>query len=247
MTQETLDKIVREYLIEAGYSTDHKYFRFLQIAISALREMNLDVSGVPKELHLDIDKTTNSVPLPDDFITHTKIGVCYNGYIHSIGFNNNICLPSNYDSCNTTNDENESEDISSGLISSTRIRNGEAIGGIYGQGVGYSIAYYKIDYSNSLILIKSTVQLDSVYLSYIADPSLIDGDYMVHPYDIEAIKSFIYWKDIQHNKNIGMREKIEAKNEWLRNKMNAKVRHKSFTLDEAKQVIRRSNKQAPKF
>lgn len=245
MHSQPLDQIVREYLIESGYSTEHKYARFLQIAISGLRELSMDVSGVPKAVHLDIDKSTYTVPLPDDFITHTKIGACSNGNIIYMGFNNNICLPESYDGCTTTTEGTDTVTLLDS--SSTNVRNGESIGGRYGLGGGHSFAYYKFDYHNNLILISTGMDLDSIYLEYISDPAIVNGDYVVHPYDVESLKSFIYWKDIQRNKSINGGEKEMAKFEWLRNKMNCRQRHSSFTIQEAYQTIRKANKQAPKF
>jgi hypothetical protein len=247
MIGQPLDEVVREYLIESGYSTEHKYARFLQIAISGLRELNMDASGVAKAVELTFDSTTSSVAIPDDFITHTKIGICCGGHIQYMGFNNNICLPSDYSSCATTTTNNGSDSLAIVGDFGTKTRNSEEMGRSYGLGGGYSFAEYKFDYPNGLILIKSHLLIDTVYMEYIADPSLVNGDYMIHPYDTEAIKAFIYWKDIQRNKNINGREKESAKMEWLRNKILVRQRHASFTLEEAKQVIRKANKQAPKF
>jgi len=53
MANMTLDQTVREYLIENQYP-EHRYIQALQFGISCLRELNLDVTGVPVSVDLSV-------------------------------------------------------------------------------------------------------------------------------------------------------------------------------------------------
>lgn len=242
----TLDKIVREYLIESGSMSEHKYARMLQIAISGLRELNMDVSGIPKTVYLDLDFSTYSVNLPEDFISHVFIGFCENGRMVSFGKNDAICTGNTYDDCgnllisyqNTGNAVLEIDGI---------YRNGEFIGGIFGLGGGNNAnGYYKIDINSGRIFF-SNINQSEILLEYLGSPQKINGEHVIHEYEAEAIKAWMYWKEIYRDKNIAVSQKEAAKQEYIRNKGLAQRRRSSFTIEEALQSIRRGNKQSPKM
>ena len=249
-----LDEIVREYLIGAGDVTEHRYARLLTIAIKGLSQLHLDVSGVSKRVKLVLSDI-NTANLPNDYISFTKIGICgSDGNIHTLGWNPNMCLPSIYDDCgNLTNPTSETTEVDSatGPIfipwEGGLTRNGEALGRIYGLGGGNNrYGYYKIDEVNKIIAFQS-LSATEVWLEYLGNLSDVDGNYEVHVYDTEALEAWIYWKDIEKNRTYGAGEKETARRSWKRERDIAQRRHSSFTLDQAKQVGRKANKQSPKF
>lgn len=94
----TLDEVVREYLIESG-DAEAKRFRFQQMGISCLREMNMDFSGSPSVITLPISDL-DTVVLPKDFVSLTKIGVCdFNGNIVQLGENMDMKLMGEKNQC----------------------------------------------------------------------------------------------------------------------------------------------------
>ena len=94
----TLDEVVREYLIESGDS-EAKRFRFQQMGISCMREMNMDFSGSPSVVTLPISDL-DTVVLPKDFVSLTKIGVCdFNGNIVQLGSNEDMKLMGQKNDC----------------------------------------------------------------------------------------------------------------------------------------------------
>ena len=87
----TLDQVVREFLIE-NELPEHKYFQSLQFGISCLRELNLDVTGVPVIVELPVSDS-DTVDLPVDYINYISLGFCDDaGYFRELGKNNKICL-----------------------------------------------------------------------------------------------------------------------------------------------------------
>lgn len=81
-----LDEVVREYLIESG-QPEAKRFRYQQMGIACMREMNMDFSGSPTVVTLPISDI-DTVVLPKDYVKYTKIGVCdFNGNIVQLGEN----------------------------------------------------------------------------------------------------------------------------------------------------------------
>lgn len=94
----TLDEVVREYLIESG-EPEAKRFRFQQMGIACLREMNMDFSGTPSVVTLPINDL-DSVVLPKDYVKYTKIGICdYNGNIVQLGLNEDMKLMGEKNDC----------------------------------------------------------------------------------------------------------------------------------------------------
>jgi len=243
-----LSAIVREYLVESGSTTLHKFPRLLQIAISGVREMNMDVDGVPKSVFIPINTDNFTVPLPDDYLTYSKVAFCgKDGNIHSLGYNGNMCLPRHRSDCGDPIRDNTQDLQLSGNNWNTYeggfYRNGEILGRVFGIGGGNNAnGFYRFDDENRFIALQNIPSgATELWLEYLGDQTLVDGDHAVHPYSIEAVKAWMYWKDIQRNRTFGPSEKREAKTEWIRNKNLARRRFSSFTLDEALQAIRRSN------
>src|SRR3990172_2031586 len=86
-TDIRLDDIVNGYMIETGHQTNHHYARYLHLAIQGLKELNMDVSGMPVTVLLELNDN-NTLNLPTDYIKYVKIGlVGSDGNVHSFGLN----------------------------------------------------------------------------------------------------------------------------------------------------------------
>ena len=93
-----LSEIVEEKLIEMGEGQSNKFSRFYQFGLSFLRQKNLTTTGFPKIIELTIS-SVDTAPLPLDYLQYTRIGLCVNGIIYSLGRNENLCLNPLFDSC----------------------------------------------------------------------------------------------------------------------------------------------------
>ena len=247
----TLDQLVRSYMMRTGASTEHKYPVLLDIAIDGLRELHLDVSGIPKSVALTLDTTTYTCNLPDDYMNYTFIGFLdAGGNLIPLGLNNRQALRRQYDDCGDSTVS--AGDISTGtgpMDNESHTRNGESIGKFFGKGGGTNAyGYYRVDREYKVIAFQSlNSSISQIWLEYIADPTIITSDIDIHPFDIVAMRSWMAFQEIVYNKKVSASQKEYARLEWVREKGRASRRHNSPTMDEVLQSFRKGNKQAPRF
>ena len=74
----TIDSVIKEFLSGRGDTSKHGYTRFLQMAISGLKEMNYDVSGMPSYLNVSLGEDA-VIPIPPDCINVIGIHFNYGG------------------------------------------------------------------------------------------------------------------------------------------------------------------------
>src|SRR3989337_2224850 len=87
-----LDSLIREYTLELGQSSPHQYLRFLQYGIATLRDLWLDVNGVPKFVTITVN-ANGTADLPLDFISELSVSICdTDGNRHRLGRNRNMCV-----------------------------------------------------------------------------------------------------------------------------------------------------------
>jgi hypothetical protein len=255
-----LDDIVKEYLIEGGDTQLNKYARVYTIAVSGLREFNLDSTGIMKMADLPITDI-DTVNLPIDFVKATRVAICgKDGLLHSLGTDNNICLGINYDDCGipenkySLNQQSGTSRDSQYFLGESHymaehIRNGEVMGRFFGIGGGNNTnGTYRFDFANWQIQLgRRQKHNHHITLEYIADIDAIDGDFMVHPFIIEALKSWIYWKVIQRDRNFGGGDKQLAKVDYEKAERIARIRLNSRNHTDWLMALRSGNKAAPKF
>ena len=260
-TYISLEELVREYLLENGH-TEHKFYRALQLGISCLRELNMDVSGQPQIKLIDVSDN-DTVALPNDFISELNVFLCgSNGKMYPLSPDNEICLPRDTDDCGdlkTTAQVNvdvgdngfylsELYGSTSGGYEANHVRNGELIGGYFGQGGGQNRnGKYKIDSKNGFIVLSRYIGGNQIYLEYIADLSRTDGKFKIHPYIVNTIKQYIAWKMLSNNMNIPMIKVQEQERLYKESYRNSLARFGSFTVQELLSSLRKGNKLSPKF
>jgi hypothetical protein len=201
---------------------------------------------------VELDVLSNgTINMPCDFMDVLNLGVM-------VG--NDFCLMTSAtgkvpilrkDDCGVEQPSSTTEIVTgySHTSPSTHTRNGENSGGYFGHGGGINpIGTYIVDNENQRILLSFTSSYSSkVVLHYSSDPALIDGEFLVHSYDVEAVKAYIRWQDIYMKRGVPMGEKEMFRVEWKRAKMMAKRRHKSFSIADALEVLRRHQKQSPRL
>lgn len=249
MIGEKLDTVIRELLVEQGKNTEHEYFRYLTLSLSALRNLNLDVSGTPTAVILPVNDNL-TVGLPEDYIKYIRIALCdTNGRCHHLAYDDKMCFLRDPDDCGDHvrgNTDSNADSVT--IVQGTHTRNGELMGRYFGiGGGGNQNGYYRIDEENGMITLNSTFSGTEIYMEYLADVKSINGEHVVHPYLIEAVKSWIIWKIKEHGRSYGESERERAKQAYFREKRTARSRFKSFTKEEALQTIRKAFKQSPKF
>lgn len=252
-----LDEIVREYMIESLGATqiDQRYSRLLQIAISGLRNLNMDVNGITKIERISIDSQNFIASLPNDYINYKKLFVCNGGQQLGLAINENMCPP-DYDSCGDMTVEGTQDTVpnSDGWFYpfATNVPfdgYGSFTGRQYGIGGGNNgIGTFKIYPNDGYIALQNINQsFDEIIMEYLADIDYVDGNTMVHPYDVEAVKAWMYWKYIQRSEKYPMGEKQIAERAYGKEKLKARKRHNSFNIIDLMSAVRSGFMSAPKI
>jgi hypothetical protein len=251
----SLDSIVKEYLTEINDNNLARYRQIYTLAVSGLREFNMDTTGVPKIAELEI-LSTDRADLPSDYLQYTRIALCgRDGRLHSLGRNDDLCLNRSFDDCGNVERHTGGNDNSGdwmpwtidGLVDN--YRNGELMGRFFGIGGGNNAnGYYRVDKANNQILFGNlAANTESVIMEYIADISAIDGDFEVHPFVIEALKGWIRYKYFNNNPNSSLGRIDMAKRDYFREKRLASERFGATTVNDWLEAFRFGNKAAPKF
>lgn len=247
MIRVGLDDIIRDFLNEMEENSPHQYARLVRIAKSGLRELNLDIASTTKVVELDIDTNTLSAPLPNDYITYKRIGMCIKGKIVPLGYNPSLCINRSFSDCG---DVAPTSNTTSGIValtSSLHYRNGESLGAYFGVGGGNNaLGYYRIVEEYGEIHFGSLTS-GTVILEYLSDIDKQGSDYAIHPYLVEVVKAWLGWATIRNKKGVPQGELQQKRFEYYNQRRLAGQRYTSFTLDEAYQYSRLAFKQSPKI
>ena len=238
-------------------------------ALRGVREMGFDMLKRVRSIKRTVNKTNNTVPLPDDFVDIVKIGlVGTDGLVHVFSENKNINMSQKYSSDSTvigpedatTLSTREEDKTSTGGVSgigvdpvndgydSTLFRNylyGNYEGGLYGIGGGHHSGTYRINYDQNRLEVDTSSGSDEVVIEYIADEARSENP-TVHVYAEEALRQYIYYKLIERKASVPAPEKTRARAEYFNELRRATSRLSNFSKQEALDVIKRNFRQSPK-
>ncbi len=259
MVRTTLDSCVRAYLNEKDESSPHQYARMVAIAKSGLKEMNLDIASTTKVIEMDVDQNSLTAPLPNDYITYKRIGMCVNGRIIPLGYNPLLCIDRTYTDCgniqppcstNPTEEQNSNNTVYDSQLPYTtplHFRNGDNLGAFFGIGGGNnSLGYYRIVEEYGEIQFANLTNKYPVVLEYLADIEKQGADYSIHPFLVEAVKAWMGWATIRNKDGMAQSEIFVKRKEYYNQRRLAAQRYSGFTLDEAYQYSRLAFKSSPK-
>jgi len=256
---KSLAYIVSSVMTDIGVSDERHYIRFLKWAVDGYRKMNLHgLMPTIKTVELQMDKSTNSVDLPNDYIDYLKIGVCVNGYMYNFDLNNNICLPTDTNvgcPCDAETIEQTLTDTSGVYLDynttwdyfQPRVNNGIYTAGFYGVGAGFYGGGYKIDTNNARIVFDSYVTVDSVMLEYKSTGISDDGTALVDEGAIESLNSWVNYQRCLFSKDPIDRQMISLhKTNFERACLSYNMRNNARTPDFWIQLMRSGIHQAVK-
>lgn len=239
-------------------------------ALRGLREMGFDMLKRVRSVKRTIDKTNNTIPLPDDFVDVIKIGVVgTDGLVYVFAENKNINMSQKYvseasivgpDDAESLGQRTDSKTSTGGAsefiqdpvddgFDSYIFRNflyGNYEGGLYGIGGGHHSGEYRINYDQNRIEVDTSIGTDEVVIEYIADEARSDNP-TVHVYAEEALRQYIYYKLVERKASVPAQEKARARAEYFNELRRANSRLSNFTKQEALNVIRRNFRQSPKL
>jgi len=245
----TVRELTTEYISDRG-ENENKRKRLQGLMVRGLRKFNMNTSGVPKVVELEIN-SADYAELPCDYLQYSKIALCCNGILYSLGLNNSLCLNKQYDACGNVvahTQNNQPNGIWNGVgwgILPTNafagtMRNGEFLGRMFGVGSDNNVnGYFRIDNNSRQILFSGLNRTSTVVMEYISDINSIDGNFEVHPYCIEAIFAFTRWQLDPDN--------LKAKADYLQEAKAMRLLFGKFTVQEWSAAIQSGNIAAPKL
>lgn len=229
MKKLTVDSIVKDYLIELGAETDNdkRYPRLLHFALNGMRDMNHKNKNYTAVATLDISDN-DVVALPDNYIDYRSIAICVGGEKYALSVNNNLCYPSTND-CGVLDSANLTSNDSGDFYLYSDGHSYSNYG--YGKpGGNNGIGYFRIFPQEGYIAISLTGEymsttVSSVVMEYKADITSVNGEFLVHPYDVEPLKAYMEWASRRRTKSTSRGEIIELERTYNRlNKIARKLK-----------------------
>lgn len=220
MKTYTLDNIVRSALADKMYPM-HWYIQFLQYGIDGLRSLNFDVLQNVKSVRLPVN-SYKAVTLPCDFVDYVRVGNELGEYVNQFGekkdtFNrlnkfdslgnkisygdieaSNGVLPNNWEGFWYTNYINDK---------------GEHQGRIFNNQSGFRDSFVVLR-ERGEIQLDISYSGDEIVLDYISDGLTTTASNAIHPYAIETIKGYIFWKLKEHSRQYNLSERQLAREEY---------------------------------
>lgn len=245
-----LKDIVEEYMREEERLDDAYYFLYLDYAISGLRDLHYDVSGVIKQAKITVNTSNNTVNLPPDLIKLIGVSAFDGSKLVALSRNNNIFK--NLDDCgNPTGSSNSLGTGNSDLFgfpsSARHFRDGSVIGAFYGLGSTSNFGEYRYNKEYNRIELSTYTAISHLIVEYLADVSQINGEFIVHEYLVEPIKNWIDWVSKRRKNIVSAGEKQLLEDQYTRSKRKARIRLSSISIAEMQDLSRRTFSQAPKF
>jgi hypothetical protein len=204
-------EIIEEYKVESGVS-NNAHLKISTMALSGLREFQsqgLNTTAI-KTISIPVS-SLGTVPIPDDYINYTKVGINYSGRLWTLTVNRDMLPPSRKVECGMTVEEaqnissaNQIEDAWAFLPHYSN--SGSYVSKKFGLGGGWnSQGYFKEDLTNRRFLLDTPA--GEIVLEYISDEVGLDA--IVPQYAVEGIKSWIDYKMAMYDKSIGAYMKSE--------------------------------------
>lgn len=242
----TLDNIVRSALADKEYPM-HWYLQFLTYGVDSLRQLNMDVMQNVKSVRLPVN-SYYAATLPNDYVDYVRVGNELGEYINPFGekrdsFNRlnkfdsqgnkisyadieavNSLMPNNWEGFWYTNYINDK---------------GEHLGRIYNNQPSFRNAFV-------IIRERSEIQLDVSYtgttitMDYISDGLSTDASNNVHPYAVDAIKAYIFWKQKEHGRQYNRADKKDAEDEYYNQLRVLKARMNGIDIIDIRRSLSRA-------
>jgi hypothetical protein len=254
----TLEEVVREYLIESfgAMQVDNRFARYYQLGVSGMREIHSDV-GHKKSYAMMPLRDNNTASLPLDYISYYRIGICSGNEILAFAENQDSCpISMSLDDCGqiqarVTGDDSISSNSELFLSSNSAdsySKDGQYVGREFGARGGKAVfGEFQINEDEGYVYVESSAyNIDSLIIEYASIlPKSGDGNIIVHPYETEAIKAWIYWKSIQRVRSYSQSEKEIARMTFGVEKKKSRMRRNAITIQDVIGALRKGYGAAP--
>lgn len=253
MKTATLDSVVRSVIVQLEESSLRRYQTYLQYSIWGFRELNLNGASTPKIAHLEM-LPNKAVNLPSDYVKYTKIGICVNGRVVTLGLDDSLCLNDTYNECGDpleiameNMDNLDYPYFNFGVPFLSHFQNNQFVEGYFGMGGGFnSRGYYRINEAKNQIQFTSEVPATEIVLEYISDGISPDGSAVVPIEATAYLRAYIHWKRVEAKKDSTESEIARWRNETQVAWRNAKHFSSMFSMEEYLDSYRAGIFQTPK-
>ena len=246
--KRTLGAIVDEFIIESDYPTRHNWDRLYNIAIRVLKELSYDVSGITSYERLTLDDM-NRACIPKGVVKVIGIDIMTNqGLIpvYEVNNKNPFLIEDGKDVAPTPTALGSFPEIYTGPsadIMAARFKNGETTGHQFRGGYGNPYTYLKNEETNKFEF--SSQVSGTVVLTYLKNPAMVDGKFLVEPLIEDALIKGIHHRDIHLKKGISALDKREARDNYVAAKSWARMRLYSQRIKEISGAARNHYGQNP--
>lgn len=205
----TIRDIVDDYLAESNNYSDNEVLRYMRLAERCITTLNLFTLNTISIKTIEVNKTINTVNLPDDCLRVIRVGtILPNGRIYTLTVDNLLSLKDDLYSCEekVINEENInvlSYDNSNILYN----KNYNFRGGISEFGT------YRINESLRRIELNESVILDDITIEYVSSGLKSDGVTYIPAIIREAVIAFIKWKELNRT-NSTYNERAELEQQY---------------------------------
>jgi len=239
----TVDQIVINYSLGIDpddYGTNVSDVMMRQYALLGAREIGFDVAQRIKSVKLTIDQALGTAELPMDYVQMTKIGTMGTDglvYVWAVNDNMNLGIQPN-------NQNNQFLADLDSYVFQNYMTTG-SLGRMYGLGGGQGAGQYRMNLVENRIEVAQDNNVDNVVIEYIADEAKSDCP-LVPVFAEQAVKAYMYYNIIQRKTSVPANEKARARSEYYNERRLANSRMKSWSKNQAMQVIRQNFKLSPK-
>ena len=239
----TVDQIVINYSLGIDpddYGTNASDVMMRQYALLGAREIGFDVAQRIKSVKLTIDQALGTAELPMDYVQMTKIGTMGTDglvYVWAVNDNMNLGIQPN-------NQNNQFLADLDSYVFQNYMTTG-SLGRMYGLGGGQGAGQYRMNLAENRIEVAQDNNVDNVVIEYIADEAKSDCP-LVPVFAEQAVKAYMYYNIIQRKTSVPANEKARARSEYYNERRLANSRMKSWSKNQAMQVIRQNFKLSPR-
>jgi hypothetical protein len=224
-----LSDIIDEYIIQEGYDTRHNFDKYLSLGMRALKELNYDVSGKPSFQLLELSPN-HSACVPCGVVKVLQLFMYAQGgpipIVESDRINPAIVQDGDIIEPDEIRRTRIIPDLFIGGITTdaiaARFRRGEFIGHNFA-GAPYPYTYMRNHDTNRFEF--SSNVTSPVVLKALFNPTAIDGNFYVEPFDEKVILAYLRYTDLRANRSVNMNEKLLAKREYEGARVQARKQH----------------------
>lgn len=234
----TLDGLVASMQYRLGDFVTHDVMRIKQFIIEGYSDLHSNHIPVVKVKYMTVP-SSNVLAMPDDMTDYVSIGVMVNGKAIELGRNKNMA-PVRVNSTGSAVVNEANVGLQDTDPSSPKYMD---ISGMYGLGGGAADAYYKLDWTNRLIIFIKSVPNDEIILQYRSNGISIDSDVYIPSKYREVLIAWVGWKLVEYSRTSTRGERQDKEQRYWNELEKVKAIEGSFTEQELRDVLAFSRRQ----